>query len=121
MKLNHLDLQVPDVQLTARFFEQYFDFEHGSNRASPAIAILSDRHGFVLVLQKLKRPEERYPEGFHVGFQADTEEQVTELHARVKRDGLEVSDVIRNNRGTLVYCTAPGGLLVEVNCRPRAP
>ena len=58
MKLNHLDLQVPDVQHTARFFERYFDFEHTSNRASPAIAILSDRHGLVLVLQKLKDPAE---------------------------------------------------------------
>ncbi|QSQ19500.1 VOC family protein [Pyxidicoccus parkwayensis] len=120
MKLNHLDLQVPDVQRTAQFFERYFDFEHTSNRASPAIAILSDRAGLVLVLQKLKNPEQAYPDGFHIGFFVDSEDQVMGLHARAKEDGLEVSDVIRNNRGTMVYCQLPGGILAEVNCRPHS-
>jgi catechol 2,3-dioxygenase-like lactoylglutathione lyase family enzyme len=120
MKLNHLDLQVPDVQRTAQFFERYFDFEHGSNRASPAIAILSDRHGLVLVLQKLKDPAQAYPEGFHLGFYVDTEDAVMQFHTRATGDGLDVSEVIRNNRGTMVYCKAPGDLLVEVNCRPRS-
>ncbi|NOJ52410.1 VOC family protein [Myxococcus xanthus] len=58
--------------------------------------------------------------GFHLGFYVDSEDLVTQFHARAKGDGLEVSEVIRNNRGTMVYCTAPGGLLIEVNCRPRA-
>jgi catechol 2,3-dioxygenase-like lactoylglutathione lyase family enzyme len=118
MKLNHIDLQVPDVQRTALFFEHYFDFEHGSNRASPAIAILSDRHGLVLVLQKLKDPAQAYPEGFHIGFYVESEDLVQAFHARATSGGMEVSEVIRNNRGTMVYCKAPGDLLVEVNCRP---
>ncbi|AGC41461.1 hypothetical protein MYSTI_00102 [Myxococcus stipitatus DSM 14675] len=118
MKLNHIDLQVPDVQRTAAFFERYFGFEHTSNRASPAIAILEDGAGLVLVLQRLKRPEEKYPEGFHVGFLVDAVETVLAFHARALADGLEVSEVIRNNRGTMVYCQAPGAVLVEVNARP---
>ncbi|WP_338872363.1 VOC family protein [Myxococcus stipitatus] len=119
MKLNHIDLQVPDVQCTAAFFERHFGFEHTSNRASPAIAILNDREGLVLVLQRLKRPEEKFPEGFHVGFLVDDVETVLAFHARARAEGLEVSDVVRNNRGTMVYCQAPGGVLVEVNARPR--
>ncbi|WNG36862.1 VOC family protein [Archangium violaceum] len=120
MKLNHIDLHVPDVQRAVLFFERYFDFELQSNRTSPAIAILSDRHGFVLVLQRLKDPAHVYPEGFHVGFLVENEDIVLGFHERVRSDGLEVSQVLRNNRGVLVYCKAPGDILVEVSCRPRA-
>ncbi|MCP3166174.1 VOC family protein [Myxococcus qinghaiensis] len=120
MKLNHIDLQVPDVQCTAAFFERHFDFEHTSNRASPAIAILTDREGLVLVLQRLKSPAEKYPEGFHIGFLVDDEATVLAFQERARAEGLEVSDVIRNNRGTMVYCQAPGALLVEVGVWPRA-
>src|SRR3954451_621599 len=76
MKLNHLDLQVSDVQRTVDFFEKYFDLELRSSRTSPALAILSDRHGFVLVLQRRKHDAETYPEGFHVGFLVDDVETV---------------------------------------------
>ncbi|PTL78797.1 VOC family protein [Vitiosangium sp. GDMCC 1.1324] len=120
MKLNHIDLQVPDVQRTVLFFERYFDFELQSNRASPAIAILSDRQGLVLVLQRLKNKTDAYPEGFHVGFIVDREDLVHGFRERASSDGLEVSEVIRNNRGVMVYCKAPGDFLVEVNCRPSA-
>jgi len=84
MKLNHLDLQVPDVQRTVGFFEKYFDLELRSSRTSPAIAILSDRQGFVLVIQRRKNEAEAYPEGFHLGFLVDDVESVHRAHARVK-------------------------------------
>ncbi|RJS21343.1 VOC family protein [Corallococcus sp. H22C18031201] len=120
MKLNHLDLQVPDVQRSVQFFERYFNFEMCSNRSSPAVAVMEDRHGLVLVLQRLKNPAEKYPEGFHIGFYVEDEALVHEVQAKARADGYEVSDIIRNNRGTMLYFKAPGDLLVEVNCRPRA-
>ncbi|RKH39452.1 VOC family protein [Corallococcus sicarius] len=121
MRLNHLDLQVPDVQATARFFTRYFGFtSHAKNHDSPAIAMLAGQDGFVLVLQRRKRDTDTFPEDFHLGFLQDSEGPVLAFHERVKADGLEVSDVLRNNRGTLVYCRAPGGFLVEVSCRPGA-
>jgi catechol 2,3-dioxygenase-like lactoylglutathione lyase family enzyme len=60
-----------------------------------------------------------YPEGFHIGFIVDDEALVHDVQARARADGLEVSDILRNNRGTMVYCKAPSDILVEVNCRPR--
>jgi catechol 2,3-dioxygenase-like lactoylglutathione lyase family enzyme len=121
MKLNHLDLQVTDVQRSVLFFERHFDLELQSSRSSPALAILSDRHGFVLVLQRRKRDDEAYPEGFHVGFLADDVATVHRTCARARADGLAVSDVIENNRGTLIYCRTPDGITIELNCpRPRA-
>ena len=52
MQLNHIDLQVPDVQEAAAFFERWFGFELTSNRDSPAIAILRGEGDFTLVLQR---------------------------------------------------------------------
>src|SRR5919202_1867944 len=104
MKLNHLDLQVPDVQATALFFERYFGFSLRSSRSSPAIAILDDGDGFVLVLQRRKGEEEAYPEGFHVGFLVADEAQVVAFQARARAEGLTISDVDRNARGVMAYC-----------------
>lgn len=117
MRINHLDLQVTDVHRSVEFFEQHFGLELQSSRSSPALAILGDGHGFVLVLQR--RDVVAYPAGFHVGFLVDDVETVHAHHARAKAAGLQISDVEVNGRGTLTYCVAPDGYFVEVSC-PRA-
>lgn len=116
MQLNHLDLQVYDVIRSAQFFERYFGLQCRSNPNSEALAILTDPSGFVLVLQRAKAAE-RYPEGFHLGFLLDDVASVRELHARALADGLAVSDVIVNGRGTMIYLTSPEGYFVEVSCQ----
>lgn len=116
MKLNHLDLLVNDVARTAEFFERYFGFCIQSNRNSPALQILTDESGFVLVLQR-GEPGAEYPKGFHVGFLLDDVASVRALHARAVADGTPVSDVIVNSRGTIVYLTAPEGYHIEVSCQ----
>lgn len=117
MKFNHLDLQVDDVRSEVAFFEDLLDFEMQSNRASPAIAILSDRHGLTLVLQRKADPLEHYPDGFHIGFLLDDEAAVLEFHALAEKLGYRVSAPQRNHRGLMVYCTSPGNILVEVSVR----
>lgn len=122
MKLNHLDLQVSDVQQSVRFFESAFGLQMQSNRQSPALAILSDGEGFTLVLQRRQNPAETYPEGFHLGFLLSDPDAVEAFHRHATGLGLDVSNVIVNNRGTLVYCRSADGYLVEVSChRRRAP
>lgn len=116
MILNHLDLQVFDVQSSARFFEKYFGLAVRSNPGSTALVILTDASGFVLVLQRAKS-EQPYPEGFHVGFLVNDAREVRDLHARALADGLKVSEVIVNGRGTMIYVTAPEGYYVEVSCQ----
>lgn len=118
MLLNHIDLQVPDVQATAAFFERWLGFTHTTSRSSPAIAILLGEGGFVLVLQR-RQDGERYPEGFHVGCVVDREELVVDFHRRVSEAGVRISEVTRNGRGTMAYCYAPGDVLVEVSWRPQ--
>lgn len=120
MKLNHLDLQVHDVQRSVAFFERHFGLELRTSRTSPALAILSDGHGFVLVLQRQQAPQ-AYPDGFHLGFLVDDEQTVRAFHARARADGLAGSDLQSDAKGVRTCCRAPEGYLVEVSCRAGAP
>lgn len=115
--LNHLDLQVDDVQRAAAFFVALFGFAQRSNHTSTAIAFLDDGHGFTLVLQKKRDPAESYPEGFHLGFLVNDIQQVHDFHARATAAGLTASPVETNARGTQTYCRTPDGLLIEVSKR----
>jgi catechol 2,3-dioxygenase-like lactoylglutathione lyase family enzyme len=117
MKLNHLDLQVRDVPKTIAFFERYFGLQAHTKRDSPALAVLGDGAGFTLVLQRCEQPEAAYPKNFHLGFLLDDVESVRALHERARADGAEVSDVIVNGRGTMIYFAAPEGYFVEVACQ----
>ncbi len=121
MKLNHLDLQVSDVQRSVQLFEQLLGLQLQSSRTSPAIAILTDGDGFTLVLQRRKSETDTYPEGFHFGFLVADVETVRRFQADARALGLvDVSEVIENGRGVLVYVRTWDGLLVEVSCqRPR--
>lgn len=112
MKLNHLDLDVPDVQATAAFFVDHFGFSRSSNATSPALAILTDEAGLVLVLQRREAGDDSGALG-HVGFYVDTVEEVHAHHTRIPGAG----EVQSNGRGTMFYVRAPGGVLIEVNCR----
>lgn len=127
MKLNHLDLHVHDVVRSAEFFGRYFGLAlvgrpgaeaagRPEKRASSAIAIMSDGQGFVLVLQRAE-PTTRYPEGFHLGFLVADIASVERVHALAVAGGADVSDVIHNARGTMIYFTAPEGYRVEVSCQ----
>ena len=114
MKLNHLDLQVPDVQALATFLADHFDFERASNPASPAIAHLTDRKGFSLVLQR-RRDAQPYPDGFHIGFIVAGVAGVRAQHARLTAAGFAIGEITETGRGTMFYVTAPGDVLVEVS------
>ena len=119
MKLNHLDLQVSNVQALAAFLEQHFELERLSNDRSPAITILHDGAGFTLVIQR-RHDEQPYPDGFHIGFIHDEAAIVRAHHARMIAAGLVVGPIDVNARGTRFYLTAPGDILVEVSSPERS-
>jgi len=121
VKLNHLDLQVADAQRSVHLFEQLLGFQLDSSRTFPALAVLSDGAGFTLVLQRRQNDADAYPDGFHFGFFLDDVEAVRRFHAHARESGLvEVSGVIENGRGVLVYLRSWDGLLIEVSWqRPR--
>jgi catechol 2,3-dioxygenase-like lactoylglutathione lyase family enzyme len=117
LRLNHLDLQVRDVPATVALFERLFDLRCTSNPTSPALAFMTDGAGFTLVVQRKQRDDDAYPEDFHFGFLVDEVAPVHRTRERAIAAGLACSEVIVNNRGTMVYVRVPDGFLVEVSCR----
>ena len=117
MKLNHLNLCVPDIGDAIDFFATFFAFRPRDVRGD-ALAVLEGEDGFVLVLSNL-RPSSPpvYPEDFHCGFIVDTPEEVHQAHERLVAGGVPVPRPPRAMRGSLIfYFRAPGDILMEVSC-----
>jgi catechol 2,3-dioxygenase-like lactoylglutathione lyase family enzyme len=113
MRLNHLNLTVPDVDQSRRFFETYFGLRCLMDRGN--IAVLMDESGFVFTLSNFdKATEVHYPGAFHVGFMQDSRERVDEIYARLKTDGFDVKTPKEFHGAWTFYFNAPGGFLVEV-------
>ena len=83
MRLNHLNLTVPDVPRTREFFETYFGFRCVVERGRDALAVLVDESGFILALSNFDKADKvEYPGAFHIGFMQDSRERVDEIYRR---------------------------------------
>jgi catechol 2,3-dioxygenase-like lactoylglutathione lyase family enzyme len=119
MRLNHLDLPVPDVAATRDFFENWLGFTHERTLGQNGLAILRDSGGLVLVLSRLRdEGAQTYPVPFHVGFHLGSEAAVSDLHRRMTEGGLSVGEASVQRGAFSFYVTAPGDILVEVAHRP---
>lgn len=113
MALNHLNLTVPDVPATRRFFETYFGFRTVVDR--PVLVVMIDDSGFVLSLNNFdKAPEVSYPAAFHIGFMQPSRERVDAIHSSLKAGGLDPQPPHEFHGAWTFYFKAPGGFLVEV-------
>ncbi|WP_407158861.1 VOC family protein [Bradyrhizobium sp. STM 3557] len=123
MHLKHLNLATSDVTGLAIFFERFFAFRRLLERGSGALVILRNDEEFVLTLMKLKRYDPAgYPETFHIGFYVDGFAAVEAKRNELVTAGLapgEIEDAGRSGRGAHFYCTAPGGIVIEVATRPQ--
>ncbi|HWU13437.1 MAG TPA: VOC family protein, partial [Caulobacter sp.] len=89
MRLNHIDLPVPDVAATRDFFETWLGFTHERTLGRDGLAILRDAAGLVLVLSRLRRDgAQTWPIPFHIGFHLDSPAAVSDLQARMAAGGL---------------------------------
>jgi catechol 2,3-dioxygenase-like lactoylglutathione lyase family enzyme len=124
MRLNHLDLPVPDIAATRAFFETCMGFTHEKTLGQDGLSILHDESGLVLVLSRRSHAAPGFPPSFHIGFHLETEQAVTALHAELKAAG-HAHDGPTMQRGAFAfYFIAPGGILIEVAHRAlgdRAP
>jgi catechol 2,3-dioxygenase-like lactoylglutathione lyase family enzyme len=123
MRLNHINLTVPDVPRTREFFEKYFGFrciQPAVERGPDALAILINESRFVLTLNNFDKAEEvEYPGAFHIGFMQDSREQVDEIYQRLKADGIDAKPPKEFHGAWTFYFKAPGGFLVEVGHQHR--
>jgi catechol 2,3-dioxygenase-like lactoylglutathione lyase family enzyme len=116
MKLNHLNLVVPDVPRTAKFFEEFFGFRPTEQKGRDALAVLFDTAGFALVLSNFERATAvAYPRDFHIGFLLESETQVKDVFERLKAAGHVEKPPQRMHGSWSFYVTAPGGINVEVS------
>ncbi|MGP0063761.1 MAG: VOC family protein [Isosphaeraceae bacterium] len=107
MRLNHLDLTVPNVAQSRAFFETYLGFRCiVSVSRDDDFAVLTDEAGFALTLNNLDkaRPVE-YPGGFHIGFMQDSPERVDQFHQRLISDGFDVESP-RLDHGAWTFSSA---------------
>ena len=115
MKLNHLNLSVPNVSETREFFETYFGFRCVVNRGRDTLAVLVGDDGFVLALSNFdKATEVQYPGAFHIGFMQDSRERVDEIYDRLKSGGFTAEPPREFHGAWTFYLRAPGGFIVEV-------
>ncbi|MBN9417282.1 MAG: VOC family protein [Candidatus Eremiobacteraeota bacterium] len=117
MILNHVNLSVPEVEVTAAFFEEHFGLRRVAERAG-MLAVLCDEASTVLTLSNFyKDTEVAYPRGFHMGFLQQTREQVDAIYERLHAAGYAHS-APRTVHGTWgFYFDAPGGVQVEISVR----
>jgi lactoylglutathione lyase len=115
MRLNHVNLTVPDVSRTRDFFETYFGFQCIAAKGRDALAVLIDESGFVLTLNNFdKTSEVAYPGAFHIGFMQESRERVDEIYNRLTTDGFDVEPAKEFHGAWTFYFRAPGDFLVEV-------
>jgi catechol 2,3-dioxygenase-like lactoylglutathione lyase family enzyme len=115
MRLNHLNLTVPNVHQTREFFETYFGLRCVEGKDSDTLNVLVDESGFVLTLNNFEKASEAgYPGAFHIGFMQESRERVDELYERLKSSGFDLKPPKEFHGAWTFYFRAPGGFLVEV-------
>jgi catechol 2,3-dioxygenase-like lactoylglutathione lyase family enzyme len=120
MRLNHINLTVPDVASSREFFETYFGFRCVVEKGRDAPAVLLDESGFVLTLNNYeKATTAEYPGAFHVGFMQDSRERVDEIHKQLVSAGFDVEPPRKFHGAWTFYFRAPGGFLIEVGHQHR--
>lgn len=119
MKLNHINLTVPDVKATTDFFVQLFSFTCLEIKGDDALAVLKGEDGFVLVVtsQSFNRNNNNsYPDAFHVGFLVNSKQEVDLKYDKLISSGYATGHAPRNMHGAYgFYFHAPGNILVEVS------
>ena len=126
MRMNHLDLHVPDVAVTSGFLVQHFDLTLREMRGANGLAILNDEAGLEIVISK---PVEQLggsdqlklgANTYHIGFMLPEKDAVDRLYDKLRRAGAELwSEPGAMRGGWLFYCLAPGRILIEVGWRPQ--
>ena len=118
MKLNHIDLQVSDVDAAREFFERHFGLRCTYRRAGQ-LAMLEDDGGLELGVSNLRgSPPPHYPPDFHVGFVLERAGDVRDVYERLREGGVRIKTELREGGPNLFFmCEGPDAIPVEV----RAP
>ncbi|WP_165985377.1 VOC family protein [Streptomyces sp. YIM 98790] len=118
MHLNHLGLPVRDVARSKRFYETYFGFGPGTARQyDDGTVIIRNADGFDLALhgvQEVGPP----PPFLHFGFRLAAPGEVRALLARMRGDGLRITEDYDEPAYVAFKCADPDGHQVETYWEP---
>jgi catechol 2,3-dioxygenase-like lactoylglutathione lyase family enzyme len=113
--MNHLHINVPDVDEARVFFEQYFDFRRVYPESERLF--LRDMAGFLLAIDPLETGEQppTLPDWFHFGMCRSDPDWARSLYARMKAGGVQfISDLKETPDSAVFFCRSPGGYMLEV-------
>ncbi len=106
MQLNHLNLCVDNLAAARDLFQCCFDFQFVDQKGD-AIVVMTDGHGFTLVLSNPQafgaEMPTIYPEGFHVGFIVETTDQVNHIHSRLAAADIHIDHEPRKIRESYTF------------------
>lgn len=124
MRMNHVDIHVPDIGATSAFLTRHFGLTLQDMRGVNGLAILNDDAGLEIVIS---RPIEKFGGvdqqelgrvTYHLGFIQAGRDDVDRLYCDLKESDAELIGEPREMRGGyLFYCLAPGRVLIEVGWR----
>jgi catechol 2,3-dioxygenase-like lactoylglutathione lyase family enzyme len=121
MRLNHLNLPIPDVKATREFFETYFNFTCIEEKGDGALTVLKGEDDFTLVLMSEsfnRNGQSAYPDAFHIGFLVNNQNEVDQLYTKLQQGGILLKQQPSPMRGVYgFYFHAPGNILTEVSCK----
>ncbi|WP_105437774.1 VOC family protein [Neorhizobium sp. T25_13] len=124
MRMNHIDIHVPDVAATTAFLVRHFGLTLREARGGNGLAILNDDAGLEIVVS---HPVEKFGGAeqqalgvvtYHLGFIQPERAEVDRLYRELKDGDAELVGEPREMRGGyLFYCLAPGRVMIEVGWR----
>ncbi len=115
MRLNHINLAVPDVPLTRTFLERHFGLRFIGALAPNKLAALMDDAANIVTISNLEKDTVySYPRTFHIGFSQPSREEVDRVRTRLCQAGYEVESPRMIHGAWSFYFSAPGGFTIEV-------
>lgn len=116
MKLDHINLTVSDVATASAFLKNHFGYKDMFEPNETDIAILED--GSDMHINLMKGSKTSYPSTFHIGFDLETETNVTEFHERLVSEGMKIPTPRYVAWGGYSFTfSCPGGdFSIEVAC-----
>lgn len=115
MRMNHINLSVPDVQATRSFLETYFGLRFMDTPTPDKITVALDENDSIIALSNFSNSDSySYPGAFHVGFNLPSRADVDAMHERMTADGYKVGRRTDFHGAWTFYLDAPGGFIIEV-------
>jgi catechol 2,3-dioxygenase-like lactoylglutathione lyase family enzyme len=123
LRINHIDLHVPDVKTTRDFLRENFGLSCVCSYDADGFAILRDCAGFELGLGQLADAAGgTYAAGLvccDIGFMLPSYHAFVTLLARLRAAGAEVRLGSVDTHGVSAFCClAPGGVTLQVAWQP---